>query len=171
MIRAAPTGMWVPRLAGGLEYAILGPPEAAPVVDGLFQARGNRILWGEQGGSRAMQPPFQAYRGDEPYIFVSYAHADKALVYPEIKALHERGCRIWYDEGMRPAHSWSEEIAHAIGGCAFFIVFMTPDAAKSQYVRKEIEFAVDERKEYLVKSLPPDIYFHNKRHRVWLVIR
>jgi hypothetical protein len=66
MIRAAPTGMWVPRLAGGLEYAILGPPEAAPVVDRCSRRGVNRILWGEQGGSRAMQPPFQAYRKTLP---------------------------------------------------------------------------------------------------------
>ena len=37
-----------------------------------------------------MEKPFPAYKGDEPYIFVSYAHADDALVYPEIRSLHDR---------------------------------------------------------------------------------
>ncbi len=102
-----------------------------------------------------MQPPFPAYRGKEPYIFVSYAHADKAIVYPEIQLLNERGCRIWFDEGITPAHEWSEEIARAINGCGFFVVFMTPAAALSPYVNREIHWAVDRRKAFLVIYLEP----------------
>lgn len=30
-----------------------------------------------------LERPFPAYKGDEPYIFVSYAHADEDMVYPE----------------------------------------------------------------------------------------
>ncbi len=96
-----------------------------------------------------MEPPFQAYRGNELYIFVSYAHADKAIVYPEIQLLHDRGCRIWFDEGITPAREWSEEIAQAINECSFFVVFMTSRAAESGYVRREIHFAVDKKKPFL----------------------
>ena len=31
-----------------------------------------------------MEKPFPAHTGDEPYIFVSYAHADDDLVYPQL---------------------------------------------------------------------------------------
>ncbi len=31
-----------------------------------------------------MDQPFPAYRGDEPYVFVCYAHEDEGVVYPEI---------------------------------------------------------------------------------------
>ena len=37
--------------------------------------------------------PFEAYRGDEPYVFICYAHDDQAVVYPEInrdRRDHER---------------------------------------------------------------------------------
>ena len=37
--------------------------------------------------------PFEAYRGDEPYLFICYAHDDQAVVYPEInrdRRDHER---------------------------------------------------------------------------------
>ena len=30
--------------------------------------------------------PFEAYRGDGPYVFVSYAHADSESVYPDLAA-------------------------------------------------------------------------------------
>ena len=36
-----------------------------------------------------MDKPFPAYKGDETYVFVCYAHDDAALVYPEITRLHE----------------------------------------------------------------------------------
>ncbi len=95
------------------------------------------------------KPPFPAYRGNEPYIFVSYAHADKAVVYPEIRLLHERGCRIWFDEGITPGEKWTREIARAIERCRFFMLFMTPRAAGSEWVYREIEFAVAERRPFL----------------------
>ena len=43
-------------------------------------------------------PPFDAYDGDEPYLFISYAHKDSALVFKEISKLNDAGYHIWYDE-------------------------------------------------------------------------
>ena len=31
-----------------------------------------------------LERSFEAYEGDEPYVFVCYSHDDKALVYPEL---------------------------------------------------------------------------------------
>ena len=53
-----------------------------------------------------MERPFPAYQGDAPYIFVSYAHDDAALVYPEITRLKEQGFNVWYDEGISPGATW-----------------------------------------------------------------
>jgi hypothetical protein len=41
-----------------------------------------------------LPPPFEAYTGDEPYIFVSYRHLDSAEVFEDPKELHSRGYRI-----------------------------------------------------------------------------
>lgn len=49
-----------------------------------------------------MERPFPAYKGNQPYVFVSYAHDDAELVYPEIHRLREAGFNIWYDEGISP---------------------------------------------------------------------
>ena len=59
-------------------------------------------------------PPFDAYSGEGPYTFVSYAHADKVMVFEAMRKLNEKGANIWYDEGIKPAGEWVEEIAHAI---------------------------------------------------------
>ena len=45
-----------------------------------------------------MERPFPVYQGDEAYIFVSYAHDDAVVVYPELLKLHDQGFNIWYDE-------------------------------------------------------------------------
>ena len=48
-----------------------------------------------------MNKPFPAYRGDDPYVFVSYAHPDGTIVYPELTRLDELGYNILYDEGIQ----------------------------------------------------------------------
>ena len=47
-----------------------------------------------------MDRPFPAYKGDEPYVFVSYSHSDASAVYPELVWLKESGFNVWYDEGI-----------------------------------------------------------------------
>ena len=57
-----------------------------------------------------MDRPFPAYKGDEPYIFVSYALEDTDLVFPE-KWLKDQGFNIWYDRSFRPKADISESVA------------------------------------------------------------
>ncbi len=48
-----------------------------------------------------MERPFLAYKGEEPYIFASYAHADAPKVYPELTRLRDAGFNVWYKETSR----------------------------------------------------------------------
>lgn len=93
--------------------------------------------------------PFDAYSGDGPYSFVSYAHADKVLVFNAMRKLHKCGANIWYDEGIKPAGEWVEEIANAIKGSSLFLVFISPRSVDSRYVRSEVGYALSENKEIL----------------------
>ena len=97
----------------------------------------------------SVHPPFEAYRGDAPFIFVSYAHADAPAVFPELVRLRESGYRIWYDEGIDPGNEWPEAIEQALQRCAFFLVFMTDRAVASRNVRNEINFALCEAKPFV----------------------
>ena len=94
-------------------------------------------------------PPFDAYKGAEPYIFISYAHKNSDVVFPHITRLHNEGFRIWYDEGIDPGADWSDEIAQALVNAAVFLVFISDASVNSHNVRKEIVFAIDQRK-YMV---------------------
>jgi hypothetical protein len=96
-----------------------------------------------------LEPPFQAYAGTEPFIFVSYSHQDADSVFAELNELHELGYRIWFDEGIDPGNEWPEEIANALKRSSLFLVFITPNAAASRNVRNEIQLALHLEKPFL----------------------
>ena len=97
--------------------------------------------------------PFDAYAGEEPFVFVSYAHKDGHLVYPEIKALHDSGVRIWFDGGIDPGNEWAEDISKALEKAHIFLVFITPAAVESNNVRDEIGLALSEKKTFVAVHL------------------
>ncbi len=97
----------------------------------------------------ATVPPFDAYQGDEPYVFISYAHKDAAVVYEEITRLHEAGVNVWYDEGIEASNEWPEEIARAVVDCTAFLVFVSPRATASVNCRNEINLALNKDKPFL----------------------
>ena len=89
-----------------------------------------------------MERPFTAYSGDEHYAFICYAHADQAVVYPELSWLNDHGINVWYDEGIDPGTEWSDAIADAIEGCATFIYFISPRSITSEDCRRELNYAL-----------------------------
>lgn len=94
-----------------------------------------------------MERPYPAYKGDQAYMFVCYSHADADLVYPELVWLKERGCNIWYDEGIAPGKEWTEELGQAIEEADRFLFFVTPNSVESQYCRDELSFALNHKKQ------------------------
>lgn len=97
--------------------------------------------------------PYPAYHGEEPYIFVSYAHYDSDAVFREIARLNEAGYHVWYDEGIAPGNEWTDEIADALAECSLFVVMITPRSVESRNVQNEINFAIDEQKPFVAIHL------------------
>lgn len=91
-----------------------------------------------------MERPFAAYIGDDPHVFVSYAHSDAPVVYPEITWLKESGFNIWYDEGIEAGTEWTEALARAIKQAKLFLYFVTPESAQSRNCRNEVSFALEQ---------------------------
>ena len=86
--------------------------------------------------------PFESYTGEDPYIFVSYARLDKSFVYKTLQVLHDAKVNVWYDEGIPPSTEWVEEIAQAIKKSSLFVLFMSPQAVSSRFVRNEISLSL-----------------------------
>ena len=94
------------------------------------------------------QMPFKAYEGDEAFVFVSYSHIDRLQVYPIIDYLNKTGNNIWYDEGIPVSEDWKKSIVNNLERCSAFLVFITPHIIDSEYVRKEISFALKKKKPF-----------------------
>lgn len=91
-----------------------------------------------------------AYKGTEPYIFISYAHKDSETILPLIQGLQDRGFRVWYDAGIEAGTEWPEYIAEHLNGSACVIAFISRNSVESHNCRREINFAIELRKEPLV---------------------
>jgi hypothetical protein len=96
-----------------------------------------------------IEPPFSAYMGDTPYIFVSYPHKDKAEVYPIIQKLNNKGFKIWYDEGIPLSSDWCNTIAEKLLESKLFLSFISPSVIDSENTQDEIHLALNEKKPYL----------------------
>ena len=82
--------------------------------------------------------------GDGPYVFVCYAHADAARVYPEIDWLNEQGVKVWYDQGIEPGSNWRSTIGDALLGASHVLFFISEASLASAHCNREIHLALDE---------------------------
>lgn len=96
---------------------------------------------------------FSPYNGNEPYIFVSYAHKDYSLVEQFLKCFSENKYRFWYDEGIKSGSEWSDCIVERIDKSRVFLVFISANSVKSENVKDEIHVAVTAKKHILVIRL------------------
>ncbi|MFX0043944.1 MAG: TIR domain-containing protein, partial [Candidatus Hodarchaeota archaeon] len=135
------------------------------------------------------QMPFKAYESDGPFVFVSYSHTDRLQVYPIIDYLNRTGINIWYDEGIPISEDWKKSIVENLERCSAFLVFITPHIIDSEYVRKEISFALKKHKpffsvylketqlpselefeigniQFMKKFLLPETEFYNKLNKM-----
>lgn len=100
-----------------------------------------------------MKRVISPYSGDEEYTFVSYCHKDEKRVYPIIAKLMEKGCRIWYDDGIDPGTEWPEVIAEHLGNCAACVAFVSEASVMSHNCRREINFALMKQRPLLIVIL------------------
>ena len=94
-----------------------------------------------------------AYRGSKPFVFVSYAHADKQLVEPIIAGLHARGLRIWFDDGLDVGDIWEEVLAERVKQCVAMLCLVSTRFTDSNNCLDEIHNAKEQKKELLIIHL------------------
>lgn len=78
----------------------------------------------------------------EHHVFLSYSRDDLSIMKRIKKDLMNRGLSIWTDENLEPGtHSWKLAIQTAIENSGCFVVLLSPEAKKSEWVDREIEYA------------------------------
>lgn len=86
------------------------------------------------------------YEGSEPFIFISYSHADSEKVYSVLKRLQSKGVRFWYDEGIESGADWNNNIAEHVKKCKCMIAFHSKNSSRSSHCKDEIAYLNNNRK-------------------------
>ena len=97
----------------------------------------------------------KAYSGNDPYIFVSYAHKDSEIVLPIIASLQKK-YNVWFDEGLHYGKEWDEEIIEKLKNCSMFIFMVTNASLCSQNCKDELEFAREKNKTFVNIYIQPN---------------
>ena len=84
------------------------------------------------------QTKFEAYVGNEPYLFISYSHRDTQKVYPILDALYDRKYRIWYDESCETGNDFRDELRTRIENCEAVVLFVSEASMLSPFCGMEI---------------------------------
>lgn len=85
-----------------------------------------------------MQTKFDAYIGDEPYLFISYSHKDTDRVYPILDALYDKKYRIWYDEACENGNDFRDELRNRIQKAEAVILFVSESSMNSKFCGMEV---------------------------------
>lgn len=96
---------------------------------------------------------FKPYLGTRPYLFISYAHLQSREVLDTIRVLHDRGYRLWYDEGIPAGSDWPANIARHMQDCQGVICFLSRRAMESPDCYSEMRTAARLGKPILVVRL------------------
>lgn len=83
-------------------------------------------------------------------LFISYAHKDSETVTGISEKLREAGYEVWIDTGgIQGGALWGAEIAKAIIECDVLLLFLSPKSVDSDFVRREVDIAFEEKKRIL----------------------
>ena len=76
------------------------------------------------------------------HVFISYSRQDIEVVAAIVEELEEAGLDIWIDrDDMKAGHQWRLQIVKAIDTADSFVLHLSPAAAASKNVRKELDLA------------------------------
>lgn len=101
----------------------------------------HNLLYLERSSYCFMNAPFTPFDGDQPFIFVSYAHADSQRIFPVLEELNSRGCNIWYDGGINLHATFASSTLSKVSTCSQYVIFLSQNCADSYWVNAELCYA------------------------------
>jgi hypothetical protein len=81
-----------------------------------------------------------------PRVFISYSRADLSFVNSHLlEVCREAGYEPWYDvEGIDAADQWERKILQSLLESRWLLLVMSPDSARSEWVKDELQVAFGE---------------------------
>lgn len=80
------------------------------------------------------------------HIFISYSRKDEEYVNKLVVALENEGFEVWIDRELLTGDTWTQVINHKIDTCDAFVIVMTDSSKESNWVRREVLYAIQEGK-------------------------
>lgn len=100
-------------------------------------------------------------------LFVSHASQDRKLVDRLAQVLERHGIPYWYSRrSLIGAQQWHDEIGAALERCDWFLIILSPAAIKSVWVKRELLFALSDRR-YLDRIVPVVVKACDYKHLSW----
>jgi nucleotide-binding universal stress UspA family protein len=84
------------------------------------------------------------------YVFLSYAHADRAFAHQVVERLARAGVKVWYDTGIEPGTAWDDELEQRIRGACGLVACVSSSFEQSRWCTRELKFA-----DFLRKPIVP----------------
>jgi hypothetical protein len=75
-------------------------------------------------------------------VFISHAAKDEDYARSLRKALTTGGVSVWEPQSIEPGGNWALEAGKALDNADAVVVLLSPDAIASEWVRRDIEFAI-----------------------------
>ena len=80
-------------------------------------------------------------------VFISHSQQDKELAKKVAASLESAGLEVWDAENeILPGDNWAEKVARALRESEAMVVLLSKNALKSDWVRREIEYALGEKR-------------------------
>ena len=77
--------------------------------------------------------------------FLSHSSKDRGFAEKIAAVLRDHGVPVWYSAtNIVGATQWQDEIGEALARCDWFIVVLSPHSIKSKWVKRELQYALDE---------------------------
>jgi hypothetical protein len=92
------------------------------------------------------------------HVFISYKRSDQGYARRLANDLRGHGFDVWIDDRIDFGERWWQTIVQAIKDCGAFVVVMSPEAEKSEWVEKEIMLAKREPKPILPLLLKGKVF-------------
>lgn len=88
-----------------------------------------------------LPPPVDVDARRSGHVFISYCQVDGDYAYRLADEIRSKGFDVWIDSRIAPADHWWRTIVAALDGCSAFVPVMTPRAAESRWVEREVLLA------------------------------
>src|SRR5271154_1207935 len=78
-------------------------------------------------------------------VFLSHSSSDRSFLIRLARTLRQHRIKFWYSAAhIAGAKQWHDEIGRALARCEWFLIVLTPSSVRSQWVKRELLFALNE---------------------------